>query len=236
MIDAAICLSLDKRKHLIPALAEQVKDLFSIEMQTFGVGEGEDPNFKYDWVDKNSRPLHGINPGCQWNYGTGISSIRHYRAHISHKFIIDQARSKGYKNFLLLEDDAVFLSRAKSVLESLEFIPEFDLIYLGWHAWQYENDKAVGQNISIEKNWEKTGKTYLLHVGQINGFKFNIGGFHAVIINESAYEKLLNMPCREPLDSMVNQNYQDFNRFIIIPKIVGDPCGWSYCDNREVKR
>lgn len=238
MIEAAYVLALDKRKDLIPPLEKQVNDLFGIPLNKFWVGEGEDPSIEYNWIDKDVFPTNLIDnrPGG-WNYGTGISSIRHYRAHISHKKIISYAESINAKNLLLLEDDAIFLPRAKNILEKLEkniSYLEYDLIYIGHHAWQYFEDKAISTNIDIEKAYEEKKSCYLYHVSQVG--KFNIGGFHAVIINNSAYPKLLSLPARQPLDSMVNANYPYFNRFLICPKIVADPQGFSYCDNREVKR
>lgn len=230
MIDAAYILCIDQRKELWAALEEQVEDLFDVTPTKFICGSGDDKDLNYSWVDKDEYPAIG------WQYGTGISSARHYRAHLAHKKIIAKAMKSKNKNFLLLEDDAIFMERAKEGLRQLndmsEMLREADLIYLGWHAHEYSNDQAIGINLDIEKQYLENEFRCFYNEKPI----YNVGGFHAVIINKSAYKKLLNTQVYNPLDSIINHNPDLFNRYLLVPKIVRDPEGYSYADCREVKR
>lgn len=229
-IDNITILCIDKRKHLWAALEEQVEDIFDITPTKFICGSGDDKDLKYDWIDKDIYPTEG------WRYGTGISATRHYRAHLAHKKIIAKAMKAKHESVLLLEDDAIFMERAKEGLRQLNdmsaMLREADLIYLGWHAHEYVNDKAVGINLDIEKQYLENEFRCFYGEKPI----YNVGGFHAVIINQSTYKKLLNTPIYNPLDSIVNHNPDLFNRYLLVPKIVFDPQGWSECDQREVKR
>ena len=128
-----------------------------------------------------------------------------------------------------MEDDAVIRNFNPKL--SIETISHFDLLYLGWHCFEYVNDRAVGRNLTIERRYNQTGVHHME-----NARYFNVGGFHSVVINETAYNKLLNLPMVEPLDSLVNKNKELFERYIFIPKLVEDPSGWSVCDGRMVNR
>jgi hypothetical protein len=219
-------LCLDKRKALWPKLESDIECMFCVKPRKFICGEGEDKSLNYDWVDK------GVVAPPVWRFGTGISANRHFRAFCGHKKITMEAKTEGHDGIILFEDDAVIdTKRIKEfILNCLQETVGYDLIYFGWHAFEYCNDKAVGFNLSIEKDYEAGTPMSLLDVD------FPVGGFHSVFICKTAFEKLLDMHPYEPLDSMVNRNASEFKRAIVVPKCVFDPEGWSYCDNREVRR
>jgi len=230
-IHKAICLTLDKRFEMAYDLGKQVRKHLNIPFETFLCGEGE-VKTPYDFIDKD------LYPGSQWIYGSGKGAVHHYRAHLAHKKIIKRAKGEGLSNFLLLEDDAKLLNRYYLLNEddywdsiTKNYIPllNFDLLYLGWHCFEFNGDVAIGYNDEIEESYIKNGWSWL-------ECPQNIGGFHAVVINHTAYDKLLDLPIAAPIDYLINLNRGNFNRRIFIPKIFHTKDSFSFCEQRMVIR
>jgi hypothetical protein len=231
-IDKAICLTLDKRYEMASKLDEQVRQHLNTPFEMFLCGEGEAKTL-YNFIDKD------LYPGSQWQYGNGQGAIHHYRAHLAHKKIIKRAKHEELSNFLLLEDDAVLLNRQTllkegcwwdSVIEDeIYSLEDFDLLYLGWHCFEFNGDIAIGYNEEIEASYIEKGWCWL-------ECPQNIGGFHAVVINHTAYDKLLELPIAAPIDHLVNLNREKFNRRIFVPKIFHTKDSFSYCEQRMVIR
>jgi hypothetical protein len=223
MIKDVIILCLDKRRELWEDLTSQcLKKGWTVHQ--FIVGDGTDPRLRYKHIDKST-----ITPGWQW--GTGIGAIRHCNAFHSHRSIIKYAVKKELSNILLLEDDSYILDRYDYIMDKLEdniLSTTIDLLYMGWHAFEFDGDYAVGKNSIIEKEWAENQKCELLPIN------FNVGGFHAVWINNSAYIPLLNFPATVPMDC--HCNYSHLDRYMISPKVFHVKNTFSYCENKEVTR
>ena len=220
----SIIMTLDKRIHLAEELEQQCRDK-GFDVKKFISGDGLNKDLQYDNIDFFTTP-------DIWQWGTGISALRHYRAFLTHKAIIKYAIKKQLDGFLLLEDDSYFLDRYDEILDKLNYEDIYhqscDLLYLGWHAFEFNGDYAVGKNIEIEKNWAEEKKCEVLPIN------FNVGGFHAVYVNSSAYATLLNFSAITPMDSQCN--YSNLNRAMIIPKLLHVRSCHSYCENRFVQR
>lgn len=224
MIDNVIILCLDKRRDLWTELTKQcVKRGWTVHQ--FFVGDGTDGRLRYKYIDKSE-----VHP--DWRWGTGIGALRHCNAFRSHKEIVKYAIRKEFPNFLLLEDDAYILDRYDAVMNSLSdelSSNQIDLLYLGWHAFEFSGDYAVGKNHVIEQEWNERRVSELLPVN------FNIGGFHAVWINNTMYTRLLNLPAICPMDSQCNI-MRDINRYMITPKVFHVRSGYSSCEDKIVIR
>ncbi len=202
-----------------------------MEPYLFVCGSGDDPSLEYDWIDHETfAPI--VDGRYIWSWGRidSAGSIHHYRAHVAHKKMIKIAMSNDWENFLLMEDDIYILDRWDTVLSQLT-LPKADLVYFGWHCWEFNRDFAVGKNLIIEESWERKGKAWIIRVPQRG-----VGGFHSVLINKSAYRKLLSMPEVAPLDSMVNRNPHLFSRYMVVPKITHTKNVWSFCEQQHITR
>lgn len=223
MINKVIILALDKRKDLWRVLREDCNKR-NWDTRAYIVGSGTDSELRYDSID----PL-AISPS--WRYASGVSAYRHYCAFVSHQKIIRMALSNGWNNILLLEDDSYLLhDRLDKILPEIAYeIPQYDLIYLGWWAFEMDNHLHAGTNLTIEKMYREEEKFGLSSIPQC-------GGFHAVIINKSAYVKLLSLPPVAPMDYQVNLNSHMFSRRIVLPKLVHVRSTYSYCEDSFVQR
>lgn len=224
MINDVIILCLDKRRELWEDLTQQcIKRGWTVHQ--FIVGDGCTPGINYKHIDASE-----VHP--DWRWGTGIGALRHCNAFHSHKAIVKYAIRKELPNFLLLEDDAYILDRYNAVMTNLHndiFSRQIDLLYLGWHAFEFSGDYAVGKNHVIEQEWNEIRASELLPVN------FNVGGFHAVWINNTMYARLLNLPAISPMDSQCNI-MRDVNRYMITPKVFHVKNTYSYCENKVVTR
>lgn len=229
MFNNVCILALDKRKDLWQPLQVDCEER-GWSTRLFIVGDGSDSSLKYeyDWIDKD------ITVPPEWMWGTGVQALHHYKAHLSHKKILKMALKEDWPQFLLLEDDSQILDRADDILPQIELeinalCGNYDLIYFGWHCWEYENDIPVGTNLLIEQKYKEDGLGCLLR-------QKKVGGFHGVLINRSAYWSLLSLPAFQPLDSMVNNFANHLNRYICVPKVIDVVDTFSYCENRFVSR
>ncbi len=217
MIEKTIILSLDQRIEISQKLYNQCINK-GWDVERFIVGEGN-KDLQYDWIDKD------FFPDKSWKWGGGEQAIHHFRAHLAHKKIIIKAMKNKYNNFLLLEDDAILLPRFETVFNQLvgQIInKEWDLIYLGYHAWEYEKDIPTGMNIVVENLYNKNHKCHLLKPHKA------IAGFHGILINNSAYYKLLTTPIEYPLDHMMNMSSSKLKRFMCVPIIIDVIDTFSY--------
>lgn len=224
MVDNVIILCLDKRKELWEDLSKQCEQ-YGWNVHKFIVGNESDSDLRYSYIDKTE--ISSI-----WRWGTGIGALRHYNAFCSHKQIIKYAIRKQLPNFLLLEDDAYILDRYDAVMNNLHndiFSRQIDLLYFGWHAFEFNGDYAVGYNTELERLWHEENFCQLMPV------TFNVGGFHAIWINNTMYNRLLNLQPICPMDSQCNIMI-DINRYMITPKVFHVHSCYSSCEDRFVTR
>ena len=85
------------------------------------------------------------------NKNIPIITSGHFACLLSHIKAIKLAKSRGYKNIMVLEDDVYFCSNFLNKLQKL-FIPNFDMLYLGGiisKSKHFMNDWIYAKNIKI---------------------------------------------------------------------------------------
>lgn len=225
MINDIICLCLDKRKDLWTSLeADCAEKIPQAKFHKFIVGDG-----CHDLVYNHVDPAGNV--PSTWMWGDGIQAWRHYCAFLSHKEIIKYAINNNIDNFLLLEDDAHILRRYNNVMSQIQLPKEWDIIYLGWHAFEYENHKFAGTNLRIEEQYKKDGRAYIQELIQC-------GGLFAALINKTLYRTILRLPEIAPIDSQIN--LLKFNNSIkaynVIPMSIYTKSGISNCEGIYIER
>jgi hypothetical protein len=210
-------LCLDKRQELWSQLIPELS-LLSDNIHPFIVGDGE--ILKISDYDKINWPIEKMGA---WGYGSNDrTKWKHWNASISHRMMIQKAKDNQWPCFLMLEDDVYITERFKDVLPKI-LIPQktFDLVYLGWWMGD-ENDKF---NTSIEENYKLYNRVQL-------GCAKLIGGMHAVIINESMYDTILNLPWTNPIDALLNiyDIHSKIKSYYLMPKIIHVKSVYSNCE------
>jgi hypothetical protein len=150
--------------------------------------------------------------------------------------MIKIAINNKWKNFLLLEDDAIVLNRYEKVMQQIEqqlqkSRQRWDIIYLGWHAFQYENHKFAGLNLKIETDYKRNGLAVLTAISQC-------GGLFAALINESLYETILKMPPIGPIDSQLNNLKINgmIRAYNVVPMAIYTKSVFSNCEQQYIER
>jgi hypothetical protein len=213
-------LCLDKRQDLWLPLLEELK-LLSDSVHPFLVGDGE--LFPKEQYSKINWPKEKMG---YWGYGASEHSRwKHWNASISHRMMIENAKQKGWRQFLMLEDDVYITSRFEKVIS--KFVPPmpFDLMYLGWWIGD-ENDEW---NLKVEEN-------YKLYDRIQPGVCKQIGGLHGVIISESMYDAILSFPWTNPIDMQLNQIHDQINSYFVMPKIIHVKSVYSHCEECTFNR
>lgn len=217
-------LCLDKRKELWTELVGEINnELENNNVHPFVCGDGETlPIEEYDHVDTNELPKY-------WGYAAPGHVKNHYNAKLCHNKIVQKAKDNNWEYFLMLEDDSYITDRFNKVWNGLnpylEQVDDWDLLYLGWWIGD-ENDEW---NIGLEKDFEEKGEASIMK------WNSGMGGLHAVIIRNTMYDKILNLPNNDPVDSHLNR-LKDINRYVITPKIIHIKTTWSFCEGSELKR
>lgn len=209
-------LCLDKRLDLWSKLVPELA-LLSNNVHPFIVGDGQ--IFHRANYDKINWPIEKMG---NWGYGANeLSRWRHWNASISHRMMIERAKQNKWKAFLMMEDDAYITSRFKDVLPKLVLpLDDFDLLFLGW--WMGQEDDEF--NTKIEENYNMYGRV------QLGVPTRPIGGLHGVVIRESVYDLILDLPWTNPIDSQLNAYHQKIKSYYVMPKIIHVKSVHSNCE------
>lgn len=143
--------------------------------------------------------------------------------------------NNNYDGHLLLEDDAYIIEdrwengwdQAKEEIIALK--GDWDLIYLGWHAFEYENNMHAGRNLIIEERYKNNKKFYLKMINH------PCSGMHGVLVNQRHYERMYGYTPTVPIDSQWN-NDRSLKRYMIQPKLIGLHSCFSMCEQSFVNR
>lgn len=181
-IDKAICLCVDKRQKFFQSIQNQLKRV-NIPAKLFIAGDGKLlPNIKYDHIDtEDISPL--------WTYASGQARINNYNVFLCHQKMLQLAKQENLNNVLFLEDDFIILSRFSSIINQI--FDKLDKVYwdcclLGYHRPSMIQDEQIYQ------------QNKLISIHKTN----DTGGFHGVLINKSAFDKLLALQPTQNMDML----------------------------------
>jgi GR25 family glycosyltransferase involved in LPS biosynthesis len=185
--DGGFYINLDHRKDKNDVMVNQLKDL-----GLDGFVERFSAVAAFDTIDYRVTDNHKM-----FLLGQATSQ--------SHKNIIQIAKDRGYKNVLVLEDDAVFykndvaISIIEKSLDELSKIEEWDVFFLGANLHDKElnlqSDHLIKCDCCISS--------------------------HAYILNERCFDKVLDNGFDKPFDVMdIFLNNQFKNKYITYPATV----------------
>jgi hypothetical protein len=179
-IDKAICLCIDKRQKFFQSIENQLNKI-NIPYKLFIAGTGSLlSNIKYDHIDTNK-------VSESWTYASGQARINNYNVFLCHQKMIKIAKEEDLNNVLFLEDDFIILSRFNilidEILNKLNQI-EWDCCLLGYHRPSMIQDEQIYQQ----------NKQIAIHKTN------DTGGFHGVLINKSAFDKMLALKPTQNMD------------------------------------
>lgn len=232
-IECVYLAALDKRKHMVPTLREQVKKYLNLPLEVFWSGNGEDPDIKYNRIDWPASPE--LFKHC--SYGAGEGRRNHANAFLSHRVMFDHILNDGYNNALILEEDIYFVDDRWNKIYKSEYIQEFinaescwDAIYFGYQMMEYPGDTDDLE--SAESAWRDEG-TY--NISRVQPSYVNISGLHAILLNRRLLERLSNIEVG-PMDSYLGQNMNRFKLFYCRPKLIGALASFSCAEGRFQSR
>lgn len=212
-------LALDARRDLWQELAKEVHGRLGCEVRPFICGDGNIlPRSDYDHIDLPAKDMPA------WGYGREGYKNHHYNAILCHKKMIRIAQANRWNKFLMLEDDAYITPRFEDIYSKLE-INNYDLLYLGW----WIGDEKDKWNTNIEKQYAQTKEIKINKVERL-------GGLHGVIINETIYDIILDLPENNPIDCQLNNIHNLINSYYITPKIIHVKSVYSFCEGSIIER
>lgn len=219
-IDKASCLCLDKRWM---ERYEDIRDIslrLDCDFEFFLAGDGKTLDANYDYIDEPDPDV------SRWGYGRQGFKHHHWNAFHCHKEMIRRAKAEGRENLLMLEDDAYMTDRFEKIWKHISaFNPKYDLLYLGWWISD-ENDEF---NKNIEKNWDDRGIIEIDVVRQV-------GGLHGVLVRNTMFDYILNLPANNPIDYQLNRCHDQFDSLYIRPKIIHTRTTYSMCEGSVITR
>lgn len=209
MLDNIYCITLDKRIQQTSIDIDLEKIGYKVNLYKVGDGVTMPPSW-YDYVDEK------VEGRAQaWNYGKVLLNL----------FSI--AKSKGFEDILILEDDAIVNDRYKDnfkfaleeTMKQLRSIENWDCLYLGGNIQEATELERPTQNI-YKPN-------YLLDM-------------QAVLWNKRAYNKILSInPSREAtIDGIIAELIRNkkLNAYCVLPVLITQQDNFSYNENRNVSR
>jgi len=214
-------LCLDKRKELWSTLLQEL-ELVSDNIHPFFTGDGEIlPKDQYNKINWDRKYMGS------WGYGNSDETRwRHWNACISHKLMIERAKTNNWDKFLMCEDDIYITSRFERVWNGVkDKIPDFDLLYLGY----WRPNEEDGYDKEHEDNFKEKN---IVGIDKMD----RAGGLHAVIINSTMYDFILSLPAVNPLDSQLNAYHSKLRSYFVFPKILHVKSNFSFCENGWFER
>jgi GR25 family glycosyltransferase involved in LPS biosynthesis len=131
---------------------------------------------------------------------------------LTHLRLFNNAITKGYKNFLLLEDDVEFRKDFEEKFDvAIKEVPDdWEIIHFGGNH-VFGNPVRVSNNLSIPTRTLAT---------------------HAVGFSDSCYEKILDLlNDTQPNDVIYSYNYYKFKSYEFTPPMAWQSPGWSDVTN-----
>lgn len=199
------CINLKRRADRREYIEKEFSK-FKIDAEFIEAVDGNDIEYK-GVINRNSidkRPMSNGDIGCI----------------LSHLKVCKIAKDRGYKNYLIFEDDAEFHpSFEQSFNDYISQVPkDWDMIYLGGSHMPHANSpnpQAVSENIA------KIKQSYTSH---------------AIALNERVYDSIISLWEKqdERIDICLSKIQFRFNCYAFRPAIVYQKAGHSDILNAEV--
>jgi glycosyl transferase family 25 len=193
--DKIYCINLDRRK-----------DRWDETLLELSKWELSDSVTRFSAVDGNTL----INDTIINNGELGILT--------THINIINEAKEKGYKNILIIEDDIEFTEEILNLEQYMSSVPEdWDMIYFGGN-----HNKHMGKQINfLNEKIIKLNETY---------------GIHCVVINNTIYDLILDLISirGKPIDVYYADIQKSYNCYGFNPSIALQRESFSDIQNKNV--
>jgi len=134
-----------------------------------------------------------------------ITSVGAMGCLVSHINILRDARVKGYKRVLILEDDVIFIKDFLKKIKAIEYLKKWDLLYLGssQHSWSNINTNKAEKNGFYRSN--------------------RSCGTFAYAVNHTIYDKLIKSfyGLEKPVDEyLCLYQKKSLNSFVLYPNLI----------------
>lgn len=207
MLNRIVCLNLDSRIHEQERIAKEFNEV-GLNIEFFLAGDGSLPA-KYDYIDVEP-------PYTRYGYPAWTLRSNSWNAYACFKKIIQKAKDDHLASVTLVEDDCCILpyfnQNLKQVRKELCNLPVPDMLYFcANHTWTPTTQLSP----------------YIL---KLNGS----GGFQFVSISNRLFDKFLESPMDEPIDSFAGKKIHPYyNCYATWPSLAIPKAGYSYCEGHS---
>jgi GR25 family glycosyltransferase involved in LPS biosynthesis len=194
--DQVFCINLDKRKDRWTETVRELKkwDLFNGVNRFIGIDGSE---LTYD------KTKFRVNSG----------ELGLLKTHIK---LLQIAKTKKYKNILILEDDIEFTEEIKNLEKYMSQVPsDWDILYFGGNHNIHEGEKIN----KINDNVIKCSRTYTTH---------------CIVLRNTIYDKCLNLikGCDKPVDMYYSDLQKELNVYSLYPSVALQRVSYSDIQNK----
>ena len=194
--DQVFCINLDKRKDRWTETGTELKkwDLFNGVNRFIGIDGSE---LTYD------KTKFRVNSG----------ELGLLKTHIK---LLQIAKTKKYKNILILEDDIEFTEEIKNLEKYMSQVPsDWDILYFGGNHNIHEGEKIN----KINDNVIKCSRTYTTH---------------CIVLRNTIYDKCLNLikGCDKPVDMYYSDLQKELNVYSLYPSVALQRVSYSDIQNK----
>jgi GR25 family glycosyltransferase involved in LPS biosynthesis len=134
----------------------------------------------------------------------------------THIKLLQLAKTKKYKNILILEDDIEFTEEIKNLDEYMSLVPsDWDILYFGGNHNVHEGEKLNKINDKIIK----CSRTYTTH---------------CIVFRNTVYDKCLDLikDCNKPVDVYYSSLQKELNVYSFYPNIALQRVSYSDIQNK----
>jgi GR25 family glycosyltransferase involved in LPS biosynthesis len=134
----------------------------------------------------------------------------------THIKLLQLAKTKKYKNILILEDDIEFTEEIKNLDDYMSLVPsDWDILYFGGNHNVHEGEKLNKINDKIIK----CSRTYTTH---------------CIVFRNTVYDKCLDLikDCNKPVDVYYSSLQKELNVYSFYPNIALQRVSYSDIQNK----
>jgi GR25 family glycosyltransferase involved in LPS biosynthesis len=194
--DRVFCINLDRRKDRWNETVSELK--------------------KWNLFDGVNR-FKGVD-GSKLSYDNNIFRVNNGELGLlkTHINLLQLAKTKKYKNILIIEDDIEFTEEIKKLDEYMSIVPsDWDILYFGGNHNLHEGEKIN----KINDNIIKCSKTFTTH---------------CIVFRDTCYDKCLTLikGCKKPVDIYYSELQKELNVYSFYPSIALQRVSYSDIQNK----